>query len=245
MPMHPCHWFSSTDGYWYHATSVHVWVSSARWSTCSSSLLTFSGAFSITVFFFLFFLFYILFLFTFSNIFSFFHGFFSSFFLPPLKLSLELALRLSQMPKFRFQRLDDSRLPCGQCHFSINAPEKKYKDKDRKYRVHFKSLIKYDCQWYMFKVMALFTGLNTLLIGTMTLSVENRNKNHQSKDRMFSGNINTWSKSTFNKIWAGQANHVANLNISFSINNFTSRTNIVACKKKHMVSVVLHIPRWS
>lgn len=112
-----------------------------------------------TVFFFLFFfLFLYSFSFYFFKYFSFFHGFFFFFFLAPSKLTLELALRVSQMPKFRFQRLDDSRLPCGQCHFSINAPEKKYIDKNRKYIVHFKSLIKYDCQWYMFKVMALFRG---------------------------------------------------------------------------------------
>ena len=37
--------------------------------------------------------------------------------------------------------------------------EKKYIDKNRKYIVHFKSLIKYDCQRYMLKVMALFRGL--------------------------------------------------------------------------------------
>lgn len=87
----------------------------------------FRGHFLSHCFFFVFFLPFSIFFFflLFQIFFLFFHGFLSSFFLAPSKLTLELALRLSQMPKFRFQRLDDSRLPCGQCHFSINAPEKK------------------------------------------------------------------------------------------------------------------------
>lgn len=125
MPMHPSHWFSSTNGYWYHATSVQVWVSSARLSICSSSLLSFRGGIILYIVSFLSFFFFFYFFYFFQIFFLFFFQGFFSLFLPPVKLTLELALRVSQMPNLWFQRLDDSRLPCVQCHCLINAPENK------------------------------------------------------------------------------------------------------------------------
>lgn len=66
----------------------------------------FGGIYYHIVLFLSFFLFLYSFFFTFSNLFfSFFSRIFFSFFLPPSNLTLELALRLSQMPKFDFKDL--------------------------------------------------------------------------------------------------------------------------------------------
>lgn len=85
----------------------------------------FGGELSYTLYLFFPFFFFFYFFYFFQIFFLFFFQGFFSLFLPPVKLTLELALRVSQMPNLWFQRLDDSRLPCVQCHCLINAPENK------------------------------------------------------------------------------------------------------------------------